>query len=116
MNRSSLYGLLSMISAAVLIVGCAVFVPHRQGQIVVQVVSWPLVKQWAEPNAGMPGQKVTVLKAEDHSLVAQKITDSSGRLVFNVPGGNYIVRGVSDESEMVTVEAGHAVGLKFIQH
>jgi hypothetical protein len=35
-----------------------------------------------------------------------KITDSSGRFVFNVPAGNYIVRGVSNESETVTVDGG----------
>jgi hypothetical protein len=31
-----------------LVAGCALFTPQPKGQIVVQVVSWPLVKKWAE--------------------------------------------------------------------
>jgi len=93
--------------------GCALVRP--QGGISVQVVSWPLVKQWAEPDAGLPGQKVTVLSAEDHRLVAEKTTDASGVLMFKVPPGIYIVR-ISNQSAVVTVESGQIVRLKLVAH
>jgi hypothetical protein len=93
--------------------GCALIRP--KGEISVQVVSWPLVKQWAEPNAGLPGQKVTVLSAKDHRFVAEKTTDASGVLMFKVPPGSYIVR-VSNQSEAVMVKSGQLVRLKLVAH
>lgn len=120
MCNSSPHRLLWIIGAialSFLVAGCALFSPRQpKGQIVVQAVSWPLVKKWAEPNAGLPGQRVTVQKAEDHSLVAEKTTDASGILVFDVPAGRYIVRGIGDESETVTVESARSVDLKLVQH
>jgi hypothetical protein len=97
-----------------LVSGCALFRP--KGEISVQVVSWPLVKQWAEPDAGFPGQKVTVESAEDHRLVAEKTTGASGVLMFKVPPGSYIVRSISNQSEIVTVESGQLVRLKLVAH
>ena len=38
--------------------GCALFTSQPKGQIVVQAVSWPLVKKYAERDAGLPGHKV----------------------------------------------------------
>ena len=56
-----------------------------QGQIVAQVVSWPLVKQLAEPDAGLPGQHISVQRVQDHHLMAEDVTGPSGIVVFKVP-------------------------------
>jgi hypothetical protein len=82
----------------------------------INVVSWPLVKKYAEPDAGLPGHKVVLQSAEDNSLVAEKTTDASGILVFDVLAGRYIVLGVSDQPETITVDSGRTVKLKLIVH
>jgi len=43
--------------------------------------------------------KVIVQSAEDHSVIAEKTTDASGILVFDVPAGRYIVLGFGDQPE-----------------
>jgi hypothetical protein len=96
--------------------GCALFTPQPKGQIVVQVVSWTLVKKWAEPDAGLPGHRVMVQSAEDRSVIAEKTTDASGILTFDVPAGRYIVLGVGDKPEAIAVESGRVVKLKLIVH
>jgi hypothetical protein len=119
MNSSSPHRLPSIIGAVTLIslvAGCALSTPQPKGQIVVQMVSWPLVKKWAEPDAGLPGHKVTLQSAEDHSLIAEKTTDASGILVFDVSAGRYIVLGIGDQPETIIVESGRSVKLKLIQH
>ena len=76
MNSPSPQRLLSIVGAmtlASLINGCTLFTPQPKGQIVVQAVSWTLVKKWAEPDAGLPGHKVIVQSAEDHSVIAEKL-------------------------------------------
>jgi hypothetical protein len=104
-----------MLAAALmlLVAGCALFEP--KGQIVAQVVSWPLVKQLAAPDAGLPGQNISVQRVQDHHLVAEKVTGPSGILVFKVPAGDYLVQGVG-QSERVTVQADQVVRLKLIEH
>jgi hypothetical protein len=82
----------------------------------VQAVSWTLVKKWAEPDAGLPGHKVIVQSAEDHSVIAEKTTDASGILAFDVPAGRYILLGLGDQPETITVESGRAVKLKLVVH
>jgi hypothetical protein len=109
-----LFGCLPALILALLFAGCALFTP--KGQIEVQVVSWPLVKQLAEPDAGLAGQTVLVQKAGNLELVAKKTTDASGLLVFEVPAGNYVVRGIGNQSETVTVGAKQVVRLKLIEH
>jgi hypothetical protein len=52
------------------------------------VVSQPLVKKLAEPDAGLPGYKVTILKPADHGFVAEKVTDTYGTVVFDVACGH----------------------------
>jgi hypothetical protein len=119
MNSSSPQCLLSIVGAMTLtslINGCALFTPQPKGQIVVQAVSWTLVKKWAEPDAGLPGHKVIVQNAQDHSVIAEKTTDASGILVFDVPAGRYIVLGFGDQPETITVESGRAVKLKLVVH
>jgi hypothetical protein len=119
MNSPSPQRLLSIVGAMTLIsvvAGCALFTQQPKGQIVVQVVSWPLVKKWAEPDAGLPGHKVTLQSSEHHSLIAEKTTDASGILVFDVPAGRYIVLGIGEQAETVTVETGRSVKLKLVQH
>jgi hypothetical protein len=119
MNNSSPHRLLQIVGAMTLssLVGsCAYFAPQPKGRIVVQAVSWPLVKQLAEPNAGLPGHKVTVQSAEDSRVIAEKTTGASGVLVFDVPAGRYIVLGFGDQPETITVESGHSVSLKLVQH
>jgi hypothetical protein len=111
--------LLSIFGAIMLIPlanGCALFSPQPKGQIVVQVISWPLVKKLAERDAGLPGHIVSVQSAEDHSVIAEKTTDASGILVFDVPAGRYIVAGASGQAETVVVESGGSVHLKLVQH
>jgi hypothetical protein len=101
---------------AFLVNGCALYPSQPQGQIEVQAVSWPLVKKYAEHDAGLPGQKVVVQRAADQSVVDEKTTDASGILVFNVPAGKYLVLGVGEQSEAVTVESGQVVKLKLVVH
>jgi hypothetical protein len=113
MNIQSIKRLLGL-TLMLLVVGCALF--SSKGQIVVQVVSWPLVKQLAEPAAGLAGQTVTVQTVEDHRLIAEKTTGTSGILIFEVPAGHYIVHGIGNQAQMVTVESGQAVNLKLIEH
>jgi hypothetical protein len=106
MNSPNPQRLLSIVGAmtlASLINGCTLFSPQPKGQIVVQAVSWTLVKKWAEPDAGLPGHKVIVQSAEDHSVIAEKTTDASGILVFDVPAGRYLVLGFGDPPETITV-------------
>ena len=107
------FGAFALIS---LVSGCALLPSQPKGQIVVQAVSWPLVKKYAEPNAGLPDHKVVVQNATDQSIVAEQTTDASGILAFNVPAGKYLVLGVGDEPEQVAVESGQTVKLKLIVH
>jgi hypothetical protein len=113
--------LISLVGAVALLASansCA-FSNHQSiGRISVQVVSWPLVKKLAESDAGLPGHKVTILKSADHGLVAEKLTDTYGTVVFDVPAGTYTVLGMgfSNEPETVTVEPGQVVKLKLIVH
>jgi hypothetical protein len=118
MNSPSSHRLLSLVGAVTIlfiVAGCTLFTPQPKGQIVVQVVSWPLVKKLAEPDAGLRGHKVILQNAEDHSLIAEQTTDASGILVFNVPAGKYIVLGIGDP-ETIIVQSGHSVNLKLVQH
>ena len=82
----------------------------------VQVVSWPLVKKLAEPDAGLPNQKVTLLKVTDRSVIAEKFTDTYGNVLFDVPAGTYTVLGIGMEPENVMVESGQIVKLKLVVH
>ncbi len=112
--------LLSTVGAIMLVFlassGCALFTSQPKGQIVVQAVSWPLVKKYAEHDAGLPDHKVVVQNAENQSVVAEETTDASGILVFDVPAGKYLVLGVGDPPEEVAVESGSTVKLKLIVH
>jgi hypothetical protein len=96
--------------------GCVLFPSQPKGQIVVQAVSWPLVKKYAERDAGLPGHKVVVQSAENQSVVAEETTDASGILVFDVPAGKYLVLGVGGPPEEVAVESASTVKLKLIVH
>jgi hypothetical protein len=119
MNSPNRYRLLSVVGVMTLtffVSGCTLFTPQPKGQIVVQVVSWTLVKKWAEPDAGLPGHRVMVQSAEDRSVIAEKTTDASGILMFDVPAGRYIVLGVGDKPEAIAVESGRVVKLKLIVH
>jgi hypothetical protein len=119
MSSSNLHRPLLTLGAAVLISlvsGCALFPSQPKGQIVVQAVSWPLVKKYAERDAGLPGHKVVVQNAADQSVVAEKTTDASGILVFDVPAGKYLVLGVGDQPAEVAVESGATVKLKLVVH
>jgi hypothetical protein len=119
MRNSTLHRPLSTLGAVVLISlvsGCALFPSQPKGQIVVQAVSWPLVKKYAERDAGLPGHKVVVQNAEDQSVVAEKTTDASGILVFDVPAGRYLVLGVSDQPVSIAVESGRTAKLKLVVH
>jgi hypothetical protein len=99
-----------------LISGCVFLSSQPKGQIVVQEVSWPLVKKYAEPDAGLPGRQVVVHNAADQSVVAEQTTNASGILAFNVPAGKYLVLGVGDQPEEVAVESGQTVKIKLVVH
>jgi hypothetical protein len=119
MNNPRSHHLLSIVGAISLISfasGCGVPTPQPKGQIVVQAVSWPLVKKWAEPDASLTGHNVTVQSVEYPSVVVEKTTDATGILVFDVPAGTYVVLGFGDQPETITVVSGHAVNLKLVQH
>jgi hypothetical protein len=95
---------------------CGLLNRQPNGRISVKVVSWPLVKKFAEPDAGLPGHKVTLINTEGHSVVAQKTTDAYGEVVFDVPAGTYSVLGVGDQPEDVKVYPDRVVSLKLIVH
>ncbi len=119
MKSSNLHRLRSTLGAIVvtfLVNGCAPFTSQPKGQIVVQAVSWPLVKKYTERDADLPGHRVVVQSPENRSVVEQETTDASGILVFDVPAGKYLVLGVGDPPEEVAVESGSTVKLKLIVH
>jgi hypothetical protein len=121
MKSTSQRRLFSFIGAVAMLASassCASLRHQPTGRIAVQVVSWPLVKKLAEPDAGLPGYKVTILKPSDHSLAAEKLTDSDGIAVFDLPAGTYQVLGVGfrNEPDNVTVEAGQVVSMKLVVH
>ena len=107
---------LCVIGAITILASCAFLKRQPNGQISVQVVSWPLVKKLAEPDAGLPGHKVTLLKLADRSVLAEKFTDVYGTVLFDVPAGTYTVLGIGTEPENVTVESGQIVKLKLVVH
>ena len=65
--------LVCLIGGLAILASCTFLKRQPNGQIMVQVVSWPLVKKLAEPDAGLPDQKVTLLKVTDRSVIAEKI-------------------------------------------
>ena len=67
MNSPNPQRLLSIVGAMTLtslINGCTLFTPQPKGQIVVQAVSWTLVKKWAEPDAGVNTRSKVHQRAE----------------------------------------------------
>ena len=117
MKKNSLaLRLVCSLGALIILASCASLNHQPNGQISVQVVSWPLVKKLAEPDAGLPGQKLTLLKLADHSVIAEQVTDVYGNALFDVPAGDYVVRGVGMGLANVTVEAGQRVKLKLVVH
>ena len=107
---------LCVIGAITILASCAFLKRQPNGQISVQVVSWPLVKKLAEPDAGLPGHKVTLLKLADRSVVAEKFTDVYGTVLFDVPAGTYTVLGIGMGLENVTVGPHQKVKLKLVVH
>jgi hypothetical protein len=119
MNSSKPRRRLPVVTAIALICfvsGCTIFSPRPKGQIVVQAVSWTLVKKYAERDAGLPGHKVVIQNAQDQSVVAEQTTDATGIVVFDVPAGNYLVLGAGGPPESVAVDAGETVKLKLVVH
>src|ERR1700676_2639523 len=107
---------LCVIGAITILASCAFLKRQPNGQISVQVVSWPLVKKLAEPDAGLPNQKVTLLKVTDRSVIAEKFTDAYGNVLFDVPAGTYTVLGIGMGFENVTVGPHQKVKLKLVVH
>ena len=95
---------------------CALFSHQPTGHISVKAVSWPLVKKYAEPEAGLVGHKITIVDASDGRIVAEKLTDDLGYAMFDVPAGSYKVMGVGGEPQNVLVSPGQTVGFKLIVH
>ena len=107
---------LCVIGAITILASCAFLKRQPNGQISVQVVSWPLVKKLAEPGARLPGHKVTLLKLADRSVLAEKFTDVYGTVLFDVPAGTYTVLGIGMGLENVTVGPHQKVKLKLVVH
>jgi hypothetical protein len=117
MKKNSLTSrLVCSLGALIILASCASLNRQPNGQISVQVVSWPLVKKLAEPDAGLPGQKLTLLKLSDHSVIAEQVTDVYGTALFDVPAGDYVVRGIGMGLANVSVAAGQTVKLKLVVH
>jgi hypothetical protein len=117
MKKNSLaLRLVCSLGALIILASCASLNHQPNGQISVQVVSWPLVKKLAEPDAGLPGQKLTLLKLSDHSVIAEQVTDVYGNALFDVPAGDYVVRGIGMGLANVSVAAGQTVKLKLVVH
>src|ERR1700722_30114 len=108
--------LLCFIGALAILAGCASLKHQPNGQILVQVVSWPLVQKLAEPDAGLPNQMVILGKLADGGVIAEQVTDVYGNVLFDVPAGTYTVRGIGMGLANVTVEAGQKVKLKLVVH
>jgi hypothetical protein len=75
-----------------------------------------MVQKLAEPDAGLPNQKVILVRLADGSVVAAQVTDAYGNVLFDVPAGTYAVRGIGMGLENVTVEARQKVKLKLVVH
>jgi hypothetical protein len=112
------FSILSMLLLITHAMGCGILpgTPPADGKIVVHLVSWKLVKKLAEPDAGLSGRKVTILNPADRSVVAAGTTDGSGLLEFDLPAGNYILVGASDEPQSIQVQAGQTLNLKLVVH
>ena len=95
---------------------CGLFSRQPAGHIMVKAVSWKLVKKYAEPEAGLAGEKLTIIDPSDGRVVAEKLTDNLGYATFDVPAGSYTIKGADGESDKVVVSPGQTVGFKFIVH
>ena len=115
-KNSVIRRLLCLIGGLAILGSCAFLKRQPNGQIMVQVVSWPLVKKLAEPDAGLPNQKVTLLKVTDRSVIAEKFTDTYGNVLFDVPAGTYTVLGIGMGLANVTIGPDQKVKLKLVVH
>ena len=95
---------------------CTLFRQQPTGHISVKAVSWKLVKQYAEPEAGLVGHKITIIDPSDGRVVAEKLTDNLGYAIFDVPAGSYTIKGIGGEPQNVIVSPGQTVGFKLIVH
>ena len=98
--------------------GCSSIIrtPAQTGTVSIEAISGKLAQKLAEPGAGLSGHKVAILNPADRSVVASGTTDSTGRLDFDVPEGNYVLVGVSDEPQNVQVHAGRTLNFKLVVH
>jgi hypothetical protein len=95
---------------------CALFMHKPTGHISVKAVSWKLVKKYAEPGAGLVGQKISIIDPSDGRVVAEKLTDDLGYAIFDVPAGSYTIMGVGGELQNVVISPGQTVGFQLVVH
>ena len=95
---------------------CALFSHQATGHISVKAVSWKLVKQYAEPEAGLAGHRIRIIDPSDRRVVAEKLTDNLGYAMFDVPAGTYTVMGIGGEPQNAVVSPGQTIGFKLIVH
>lgn len=86
------------------------------GKISMKAVSWKLVKELAEPDAGLTRHRVTVVNPADQTVIASGVTDRSGLVEFEIPEGTYTLLGAGDEPQKVRVQAGQTAKFKLIVH
>jgi hypothetical protein len=91
-SGASFFGITAMLG---LFSSCILFRHPPIGHISVKAVSWKLVKQYAEPEAGLVGHKITIIDASNGRVVAEKLTDNLGYAIFDVPAGTYRVKGIA---------------------
>jgi hypothetical protein len=116
MKGSSLVWFMEITAMLGLFSSCALFSHEPTGHISVKAVSWKLVKQYAEPEAGLAGHKITIVDPSDGRIVAEKLTDDLGYAIFDVPAGSYRVMGIGGEPHNLVVSPGQTVGFKLIVH
>ena len=95
---------------------CSLFSPKPTGHISVKAINWKVAKENAEPEAGLPGQMITIANRSDARVVAQKLTDNLGYAVFDVPAGSYKVMGLGGEPQTADVSQGQTVEFKLVVH
>jgi hypothetical protein len=73
-------------------------------------------RNFAEPNAGLSGHKVSILNPADKSVVASGTTDSTGIIELDLPPGTYTLIGASDEPQSVHIQSGQTANFKLVVH
>jgi hypothetical protein len=91
----------------VLIVGCSSLEPPAPGTITGVAHG---AKHWNSPDTGPPmaGRELTLINANDGSIVKRVKTDSAGRFTFSVSPGTYSIWG-GERADPIHVDSGQTI-------